>query len=375
MKKLSVFASLLLIFCMCLTGYASEISEETTVPEETTLAPEVRYLCDADGDGNVTASDARTILRNSVGLDSIEGISLAYSDADMNGSIGAADARLALRTSVELEQKQEYAFSITDMKAASCTEGGYIKAKCEITQKAVEVAVPKRPHSIPASAYCSGEGVCTLCSQKVKVEIRHDFESDYQADKKICRICHLEEPLQHKHSYNSDHRCVCGKAPMTAFAEDVKNYLITYGEVEYSAFYVNDFVDPLSFSLVYDSDVGFPYVYCGFGVQSEGVILYYDFYFDFEDYTIEMIAYTQDGATIAYAYGDVLPALIDVTATGDGVVLTEFETVPELSGYEAEFRQMMEGAVCDSVLWLKGYAGTLGCTYIDHVFVDYTQIN
>lgn len=53
---------------------------------------------DADGDGKVTAADARLILRASVGLDDVD---LERGDIDGDGKITASDAREALRMSVE----------------------------------------------------------------------------------------------------------------------------------------------------------------------------------------------------------------------------------------------------------------------------------
>ena len=55
---------------------------------------------DVDGDGKVTAADARSIMRASVGL---EEVPLEAGDIDGDGKITAADAREALRTSVGIE--------------------------------------------------------------------------------------------------------------------------------------------------------------------------------------------------------------------------------------------------------------------------------
>lgn len=55
---------------------------------------------DVDGDGEVTAADARIILRAAVGL---EEVPLEVGDIDGDGKITAADAREALRDSVGLE--------------------------------------------------------------------------------------------------------------------------------------------------------------------------------------------------------------------------------------------------------------------------------
>ena len=62
-----------------------------------------RYLGDVDFDGNVTAGDARLVLRQSVDLEHLIDESLFYADYDANGSVTSADARMILRTSVLLE--------------------------------------------------------------------------------------------------------------------------------------------------------------------------------------------------------------------------------------------------------------------------------
>ena len=63
-----------------------------------------RCFGDADGDGAVTAADARAILRDAVDLEPITNAAdLVMCDMDFNGELNAADARLALRTSVGLD--------------------------------------------------------------------------------------------------------------------------------------------------------------------------------------------------------------------------------------------------------------------------------
>ena len=61
---------------------------------------------DADGDGKVTASDARLALRRSVDLETFEKGSEAFTacDVDGDGKVTAADARLILRAAVGLEE-------------------------------------------------------------------------------------------------------------------------------------------------------------------------------------------------------------------------------------------------------------------------------
>ncbi len=58
---------------------------------------------DIDGDGVLTAGDARMILRASVGLETLTPQQTALADADDDGILDAGDARLVLRVSVGLE--------------------------------------------------------------------------------------------------------------------------------------------------------------------------------------------------------------------------------------------------------------------------------
>lgn len=58
---------------------------------------------DVDGDGKVTASDARKILRISSGLEKITGLAALNADKNRDGAVTAADAREVLRESAGLE--------------------------------------------------------------------------------------------------------------------------------------------------------------------------------------------------------------------------------------------------------------------------------
>lgn len=66
-----------------------------------------KYTCilngDINGDGSVTAADARLTLRKSVSLETLGDWQIASADIDATGTITAADARMILRASVKLE--------------------------------------------------------------------------------------------------------------------------------------------------------------------------------------------------------------------------------------------------------------------------------
>ena len=75
-----------------------------TLTAEYTLPADV-LLGDVDGDGCITAGDARLALRRAVDLEDFEPGSREYlaADADRDGAITAGDARMILRAAVELE--------------------------------------------------------------------------------------------------------------------------------------------------------------------------------------------------------------------------------------------------------------------------------
>ena len=89
-------------------GKAESSEEYEAPPRENNFS---YPLGDSDLSGSTDASDARKILRASVGLDKLQLEEAAFSDTDYDGVITAADARYALRASVGLEN------SVTDRKS------------------------------------------------------------------------------------------------------------------------------------------------------------------------------------------------------------------------------------------------------------------
>ena len=57
---------------------------------------------DMDDDGTLTSGDALTVLRNSVGLQTLDAAKLILADMDGDGTITSADALTVLRKSVGL---------------------------------------------------------------------------------------------------------------------------------------------------------------------------------------------------------------------------------------------------------------------------------
>lgn len=81
---------------------------------------------DVNGDGKVTASDARLVLRHSIKLEAIENIE-AIADINADGKITASDARLVLRIAAKLNTQGEsgYLFYVRRNDTAIYSEPSY----------------------------------------------------------------------------------------------------------------------------------------------------------------------------------------------------------------------------------------------------------
>ena len=86
-KSLNILFVIALMFLLCVS-----VSAKTVL------------LGDVDMSGRITASDARTVLRATAGLDGLSEDQLIIADTDSNEKITAADARLILRCSAGLEK-------------------------------------------------------------------------------------------------------------------------------------------------------------------------------------------------------------------------------------------------------------------------------
>ena len=76
--------------------------EGTAIPEPPVIVDEI-IAGDADRDGEVTAGDARLILRASVGLETLDEEQFKRADLNGDGECTADEARTVLRVSVGLE--------------------------------------------------------------------------------------------------------------------------------------------------------------------------------------------------------------------------------------------------------------------------------
>lgn len=368
-----LFTLFCVIFMLSFTAFATQgEAEEPSVPSDENEII-TRAMGDVDNDGSVTAADARLILRYAVELESFTAENIIYADTDFNNSITAADARFALRTSVDLEELQEYAFVIVEKTDATCIDDGWVSAKCQLTDKEVSLNNRAYGHSLPENFLCLSEAECKVCKETIiNTGVSHDFVYDKQNSTRTCKRCGFSEVVVHKHNFSGG-KCTCGITAKAALGDFMNKYVRENGKNMDGYRYVDQYIEPLTYAMFYDEARDFSYAYCGFAVEENGVIIYYDFNFDFEENMVELIMYTEDMG-LAYVYGSINPSKVDESANGDAITIKEFDSVPELSGLKGEFRIMMEGAVYDSVIWLREFCDKADFDFTKEAFADFTKV-
>lgn len=370
MKKLSLIMAALLCFLSVIPVSASETASEEI---------KTRYICDANGDGAVTAADARIILRHSVGLIYTEGFGwmdyndIIYCDADKSGAIDAADARVALRTAVKLEEAQGRAFTITDSLNPSCEYEAYVKAVCSLTGDTVNITVAKNPHDLSQEQICAGGGYCSVCKKTVAVTPVHDFDIDKCQGVKRCIYCRYEEHFKGGHEYSSS-SLICRECSESVY-DEYEDFLI--GFIKKNGEKISDASDRTAYiyeesdeyfvvGLIFYPDENGLYVYSGMAVDAEGEIVYNESYFSMKQMKIEVISYTEE-ALLANSFARVDVPLLK-NGTGNGVTVIEYWSVPEFQEQKEQYGIISASMALMSCAWLKDLAERTDFTYSDILF-------
>ena len=169
---------------------------------------------DADGDGEITATDARLILRCSVGLESPGPKQRPFFTYENIDRVTAMDARYVLRLSVGLEDRPlHYPGNGRSVSAATCTEPEQIETTCRCCGAVYltegEAAKGHTPGNweITEKATCIEEGRrerrCTVCEEVLAAEalpLTDHVYGDMQCDQGlncekaqnvyyICKVC------------------------------------------------------------------------------------------------------------------------------------------------------------------------------------------
>lgn len=141
---------------------------------------------DVNGDGSVSASDARITLRYSVGLEKVSPDRLPYMNCDGNDSITAADARMVLRTSVGLEDTKIRCYNIVLSEGDTCENAKSYKYTCSLTGTVFTLSSSDTGH-IYSRADCYEAEKCVICGKTVSKSKGHNFKDGF------CVNCYASE--------------------------------------------------------------------------------------------------------------------------------------------------------------------------------------
>ncbi len=166
------FAVAALICCFVCTAFASfDISYEDYLNlDKANSAYECFSKGDANGDGNVSAVDARTVLRISVDLEDIATVDISKCDINGDGKLTAADARGILRLSVKLDSFPEHAVVEIELIPATCSTKGLVAKICLNCMKVcTEVQTPQQKHVVNLKWQIVEEATCQKEGKAVRV--------------------------------------------------------------------------------------------------------------------------------------------------------------------------------------------------------------
>lgn len=199
-----VILFVLLINCLPVTINATIISEKQQISENFLFCK----MGDADFDKNVTAADARAVLRVAVGLHSLSPEIYIYCDCNYDGSIDAADTRIILRTAVGLENQQEHSFEFSELTPANCTDFGSYMAKCIDCGIVVNGEIPTTEHIFDSGRFINEPTAnekatkvftCAVCGYIKNTEISyceyfgHKWNILSLQNIPVCEICNFSD--------------------------------------------------------------------------------------------------------------------------------------------------------------------------------------
>ena len=168
--KLPVAAFLALLL---LAAFAVFPAAEDAAPESEPVFAESDSYCtlrgDIDGDGKVTAADARLLLRCAVKLEKIDYSRINAYNVDGNTTVTADDARTVLRIAVGLESRPAHKKGeAVTVRTATCQQTGSTAFRCEYCGELYsEGILPMRPHTA-VSWETDKKATCTATGMRVK---------------------------------------------------------------------------------------------------------------------------------------------------------------------------------------------------------------
>ena len=191
------FLSIILTIAMLISGISIYASAENK-----------NYsIGDINGDGKISAADARLALRVSANLDPKTDHIMIYADINKDGKVTASDARIILRISANLENidcyinAQGHNYIYVNTVAPTCETSGYDNYKCSVcnaTKKENTVSALNHNYQLIDSKApsCSNDGyekyVCKNCNNSYETILNstnHSFSEWKKDNNKKTRSC------------------------------------------------------------------------------------------------------------------------------------------------------------------------------------------
>ncbi len=153
------------------------------------------YLGDVDGNGKVTAADARVILRHSANLENVADSCAHLADINGDEKIVAADARITLRMSAKLEDLfkfgEEYHlhnYESAILKNAICTQEGQKQDICSSCGDTKVSTIEKTGHCY-TEATCTKPQTCEICGMTQGSVKEHNYVTTSSSSAATCKDC------------------------------------------------------------------------------------------------------------------------------------------------------------------------------------------
>ncbi len=202
----------------------------------------LQTMGDLNNDGDITAGEARTVLRAAVGLDQLAADIIAYADMNYDGALNAGDARSVLRISVNLDTKVQHSFVLGEAVAATCSAEGSASYSCAHCELENTITFAKLAHAFVSvsktEATCTTAGAdyqkCSACGEERAGFIAakgHDFKETSRTEPtctakglitytcSVCSATQTEEIKSKGHSYKETKN-----EPDTCTTAGVKEY-------------------------------------------------------------------------------------------------------------------------------------------------------
>ena len=146
-RIISAFLTIVILSCMCIQSFASDVYIED-------------YL-------QLTLKDARNILLYATEIESFNYNEISQADINRDGYINVTDACLALSVASGITRLKSHSYSDWSLQVSpTCTEDGYEYSECLVCGEVFYKILPAKGHT-PVNVTCTTSGFCFDCGQTI----------------------------------------------------------------------------------------------------------------------------------------------------------------------------------------------------------------